>query len=579
MDIYAPPRVKIVFAGATFSTAVAEARLVSYDKLPGEAVGSAVVEFSAADAGDFNPAMGALADIYCGGAKVFAGYVVDAPAQVDPDSDVSRLVLADIKGLLRGRFIGEEGIGDLEGGGFACRGYQCIFNRDGFGDKAPSALKWGGTAAWRCADILNWIFVHYVPAALATGDAQAPSGGWLREPADLDLTGATVLAAIDTVAQLAGESWDLRPRSSGAALFTRIATDQGDTKTVRLFQPGRGAQASDAGEYHATAAEIRPSVAGSVDKAEAHSAPGVIETTLGTGETYGSSIVKVGAPGDKKYAMRYRVDVTTYAARKAGLALTATCRPKEIMPWLVTRLSAAGAAATPPYTATMERMKGPIVWIVPDTTVATPKALRVDDGYRIDLDWSTIDFEPRVGILAADGAQGEIEIADWDKAGIYLTAAVRIEDRQAETAEAGTDLPLAQKCRVYRPDMVPEWRWKSVIPASNADGWEVASDAADPALCVDCSTDLAAAATAALASAPGVQYNGRVRFATVPDILPGDRVKLVGRTLPSGGVALPVVDVRMGCVDGMPDEVEIGLGNAPVALDPQNYLASRRVAS
>lgn len=578
MDIYAPPRVKIVFAGATFSRAVAEARLVSYDKLPGEAVGSAVVEFSAADAGDFNPAMGALADIYCGGAKVFAGYVVDAPAQVGADSDVSRLVLADIKGLLRGRFIGEDGIGDLEDGGFACRGYQCVFNRGGFGDKDAAELKWGGTAAWRCVDIIQWIFTHYVPPALATGGGQTLDGGWLREPADLDLTGSTVLAAIDTVAQLAGESWDLRPRS-GAAHFTRIAPGMGDVKTVRLFQPGRGAQASDAGEYHATAAEIRPSVAGSFDKAEAHSAPGVIETTFGTGEPYGSSIVKVGAPGDKKFVMRFRLDVTTYAARKAGLALTATCRPKEIMPWLVTRLSAAGAAATPPYTATMERMKGPIVWIVPDTTVETPKALRVDDGYRIDLDWSVIDFEQRVGILAADGAPGDIEIADWDKVGVYLTAAVRIEDRQTQTAESDAGLPLAQKCRVNRPDMVPEWRWKSVIPADNENGWELASDDDEPELCVDCSADLAAAAAAALASAPSVQYHGRLSFATVPNIMPGDRVRIKGRTLPAGGASLPVVDVRMGCVDGMPDDVEVSLGNAPVALDPQNYLASRRPAS
>lgn len=577
MDIYVPPTVEVKFATSPFRTAVAKARLLSYDKLPGEAVGSATVEFSESTATDFNPTMGTLADIYCGGAKVFAGYVVDAPADISADSDVSQIVLADIKGLLRGRFIGEDGVGSLEGGGFPQVGYLCVFNWGGYPDRLADANAWGGTTAWRCIDIINWIFTHYVPVALAVPGGQELDGGWLREPADLDLTGMTVLAALDRVAQLAGESWDLRPQKSGAAIWTRIAPGKGDLKTVRLFQPGRNAQAADAGEYHATAVSIRPSVAGSFDLAEAQSSPGVVETLFGTDETRGASILKRSAPADTQYAMRYQVQVDTYADRNAGLSLLAGSRPKAIMPWLVTRVSPAGAVVSPPYTSAQERMPGPIVWIVTDNTDAGCKPRRVNDGFRIDLDWGTIDCEEMLSLVdPVSGQVSQVQITDWTKVDLYLTAAVRVEDRQVEQSEAATGLPLTQKCLVARPDLVPEWRWQSAIPASNAAGWQVVSDGDDPVLCVDVSADLASAAAAALASMPAPQYNGRIAFATVPAIYPGDRVAIVGRTLPTGSAALSVVDVRMSCVDGVPDEIELNVSNAPVASDPQSYLSSRR---
>jgi hypothetical protein len=55
------------------------------------------------------------------------------------------------------------------------------------------------------------------------------------------------MGATAMVAALAGESWDLAPAQTGAAVWRRIAPGQGTARTVRVFQPGRNAQATDAG--------------------------------------------------------------------------------------------------------------------------------------------------------------------------------------------------------------------------------------------------------------------------------------------------------------------------------------------
>lgn len=580
MKIFRPPQVVIKLQGRSHKKAVAQGELLSYDKLPGEAIGTAIVQYTPETADDFDPEMGKLADIYVGGDKVFAGYVVDAPATVGSEQDVSQLVIADVKGLLRGRFVGAEEVSEREdGAGFDQVGFEIVFNREGFGDKDPDALKWSGgstAVAWTCANILQWLFTHYVPAAIGTLAAAPTGAGWLREPAYLTLSGMTVLAAIDTVAQLAGEGWDLHPVAT-ATEYARIAAGVGTEKTVRLFQPGRGADASDAGVWHATGVEIRPSVQGAFDRFEAQSGAGVIETMFGTSAAYNASLVKQAATTDVKYVARYAIDVTKYALRKAGLALAAGSRPKPLMPWLVTRVTAAGAVSDPPYAAAAERFKGPIVWIVPDATVEGTKPLQVEDGYKLDLDWSTIEFEPKIKVVgSADGEKDELTIADWSKAGVYLTAAVRIETRQVSFEEADVALPIEQVALVSRPDLAPEWRWKSAIPADEVAGFLLLSNEADPELCVETRDKLLAAAESAAANAPAYQRNGELRFATVPAIFPGDRVLIRGRTLPTGTASLSVTDVRMSCVDGVPDEVRVAISNAPVACDPKNYLSSRR---
>jgi hypothetical protein len=112
MTTYRPPRAMLRLTGRAFRRAVSDVEIMQLSKLPGVSIGSCTVQYSRESAADFDPEIGKLADVFIGGRKVFSGVVAAAPVDIDPDDDVARLVLSDVKSLLRGVFIGQPGYGD-----------------------------------------------------------------------------------------------------------------------------------------------------------------------------------------------------------------------------------------------------------------------------------------------------------------------------------------------------------------------------------------------------------------------------------------------------------------------------------
>ena len=549
--IMIPPQVTLTFDGAPVISATA-ARLTSLRLQANGAPGMATVAWSAALAQGISADMGRAVSIALGAQVLLRGVIAEGPVRISTSEDTAQAAIVCDKWRMAARIIGEAGTGTLpaEGEdqgreGFSDVGFDIVCNPDGRPNRKPDTLDFstGSDAVyWTLADCLRLVFEHYVDPELAVLPESLEHLGatWAHEPTGLDLAGMAVPQALDAICEQAGAGWTL---SYGAintpSLWAVVHPTLGTERTVSLFEPKDGKSAKQAGEYHAT--EISPmlSILHARDDVHMFSAPAVVELTY---DNINEPHLLQGAwIEDKEYRVRYYTNVLAYQARGLGRNLSAGSPPKPWLQRLVTRqdpatgayLTAAEIAADPAL-RNLPTLEQPFVWIALDKDADPILWRRVAGGYRIDFENATIDFRTEIEIYTADGETETITIGEstWPQVGVELTVAtITGEPAIARTAAESLYLPQRRSVREDRSDLVPEKRFKSVLPDPNSPDPNAAFIWAHETeeTYVDVSSQLSQALAAALAAESAPELRIRASFAFVPPFAIGERMSFSGR--------------------------------------------------
>lgn len=582
--VFVAPKCKAYFDAAMFNFFPNEWAILEAHSYAGEAIGSAVISAPAHYAQDADPDLGRTVRLKFDGQWIFRGLVIEGDFQIGPDEDQLVLTCVDDKWRLQHRTIGQMGIGTqgspTGADGFADVGFDTTFNKDGKPNKNPGSLDFslGSTAVyWTLEDILEWIFQYYVELTWATLDTDDLSAAYEREPSHLALGGQTVLQAIDTVAQLAGQSWGLRA-GANYSTFVPVAPGSGSVRAVRLAKPRMRGRANDATIYHASSCRISKTIRNAFDTYQAVSAPIVKETTYTTSGVDPLLVLRAGW-SDGDWVTRYDVDVEAYAAHELGADRTAGAAPKPWLPHLLTRrksdsqayITAAEIAATPALRHA-EQIGEPIVWLATDGVAAN--ARRVTGGMRIDLDHGTVDFKAEVELLDdTEDASAKEEISDWATVDIWLTVATVLETPESVETSAGNQyLHEPAYFIIAKSDLVPERRqdvWLPDLAAGNNDVTTASAGSEEEYVSV--TDQLQDAIDSAIASTPAVetQMDADMPFAPVYRI--GERIEVLGRESNATGDEV-VVESSFQIYEKFESRIRATNVVGAEALDPEQFV-------
>ena len=589
LGIYSPPKADLDLSGGVFNfSAIVPCHVYELTRQAGSAIGSAVVGYPREYAQDAAPELGKTALIKVDNKPMFRGVVGEAPFEIGPTRDEIRLVLFDDKWLLNRRVLGQVGIG-TQGSpagatGFKDVGFECLFNPEGRPNKDPSSLDFntGSTAVlWTLSDIMQWLFTYYIGTDEATLDAgaQLTGDGYARAPSHLLLSGQSPLQAIDTVAQLAGESWALTPGPTASA-FQCVRPGAGTVRTFKLFPPQGGQQITSAGKYHAISCDVPRSIRNVRDVYQAVSAPVLKEHTYTSTGTAPLLKLQASFAASKEYQARYEVDVTQYAAHNLGANLSAGSRPKLWSPDLVTRVSADGSAyltaaqiASTPVLAANERVQKPVLWISPTST--DPDDARLcTGGYRLDLRAGRLDLKNTVELMPDSGETPEqVAVSSWASAGVWLTVATVLETVVSDETEVGAQyLPTQFYQVISKPDLVPEVREYSYLPDLSGDNNARTQVAGTPAeTYIDVADRLSEAIASAIAETASIESAVTLTLPFCPLVAVGDRIAIVGREIGLSGDEV-ITELVYQFEDSYANEVVVRGTNVVGAIDPDAFV-------
>lgn len=579
-SIYRALEARLTLDQQTFEFAPIVVHVRECGTYAGAQIGSAVVSYPAHYAEGAALELGKSASISVGGRTIFKGVVGADPYSVDDQTDEVELVLYDDKWLISAKVIGQIGIGTrgtpAGAKGFADVAFETVFNSDGKPNKDDSFYEFlTGTSAayWTLKDVMQWIFQYYVDPTISTvAAAQLVGAGYARTPSDLNLIGKTALQAIDSVAQMAGETWGLVPEENESgdviSVFRSVRPGAGTQRTVKLFRPRGRARADSASEWHASSVKISGSVQDSRDVFQAVSAPIVQETTY-TSE--GGSRLLVQVPGfkDKKYAVRYGVDVTNYSSRSLGSDLSEGSPPKPWLTHLLTRvldasyITAAQLVADPTLLYTPQ-ISEPILWVNPDES-----GFRLcKGGYRIDPKNATLDLAQELELFRDVGDDPEkVKIEDWSHVTLLLTVATVLEyPVHAETDAGSRFLPTEFYSVISKTDLVPERRFSNGLPDLAGNKNAIVSPAGALEDYVDVVERLQDSVDSAIEATPEIETPFELSFPFWPEIDIGDRVALVGRSLQVTGNEV-VTEIEYRFAEGIPDEVRVRATSVTASCD------------
>jgi hypothetical protein len=583
MPVYVPPTCTISLATAVIVDEAARATIERVEQYAGASPGSAVVSYAANRAGRAIRNMGDRAKIKIAGATVFRGVVVHGPFKVNESEDEMQLILADDKWLMAGVRIGQQGKGtqgDPAGEeGFKDVGFNTVFNPEGKPNKLTGFLEFntGSTAVyWTLRDILGWIFAYYVDAAVAAIDAaQVAHAAWDRVPSQVNLFGQTVPQAIDTLAQLAGESWALIPGDLVSA-YRSIRPAVGTLRTIRMFPPRLGGTVAAVDQTYASDVDVALSIENCRDRVEVRSAPIVIERTY---SKENGLLARVETFADKEYAARFATVVTAYSTVGLGANLTAGSNPKPWRKTLCTRLSAAGSgyvtaaeiAATP---ALAQNLPVEIpMWIALDGVWANRKLCV--GGYKIDCDRGQVDFKASLDVMGSAGARETVAVTDWSTFGVWITVATVLTLPEIiSTAAESSYLPDPMTEIVTRDDLMPESRYKTTLPKLDGTVSEVVTPAEDDEeKYVDIGARLQETLDSASAMMPAIESPIEATFEFFPIWYLGDRVQISGRTVGCTGSEV-IISITYGCHNDYTTRIRATAVMA--AVDPDQFIRGRR---
>ena len=587
---FAPVQAQLTLEHPIFSSFPVRANIQHIELFAGAAYGSAVVTYPSEAADNTTRQMGSKAVIRIGGVPVFRGIVARGPFSVSPDSDEVKIAMICDKWLLRGRRIGQYGIG-TQGEpagteGFKDVAFEVIFNRDGKPNKAPGALEFntGSTAIyWTLKDCMRFIFAHYVPDSVATLDAGVLNhDSYTRTPSHLTLLGQTACQAIDTVAELAGESWALVAGNS-ASEFRCVYPGAGTARIVRLFAAHGRAQATAATEAHATESNVPLTVENCVDKYQARSAHIVKETTYKSYGTY-ALLKRSTTFKSKKYVTRFEVDVSKYEDNGLGKNLSAGSTAKPWLSNLCTRINTAGDWGLTAYElqTTPALLKNKpfdlTLWISEDATVDAPVWKICTGGFRVDTKYGKVDIESKIEVRRdkGDGTR-ELEIKDWTKAGIAMTVATVLELQEVVESTPAAYLAEPVTEIIEKSDLVPERRQNIWLPnLSSTDPHMIlkliSEDGTTEEKYVDVTARLTEAVTSAIARTPKVETPIDLTMDFFPIWQIGDRITIQGRNTGATGDEV-IIALAFNVHEAFVTKIQAS--NVMKAVDPDKFIARR----
>jgi hypothetical protein len=590
--VFTPPAADVSLEGVVFNYWPIKPHIVEIRQFAGMAYGTATICYPAHYAADAEPQMGKGAVLRLDNKVVFRGIVADGPFAMNAENDEVQLLLLDDKWRMASTVVGQIGIGtqgDPAGSeGFKDVAFELVFNRDGRPNKDPAAREFNtgsGAVYWTLSDVMRWLFDYYIPSSVVTLDADLLSGdGYARIPSNLNLMGQQAHQAVDTVAQLAGESWGLIPGNSASA-FIPIRAGSGTRRNVYLIAPRTGRRATEANRYYATSCNVPKNLRDSRDVYQAVSSPIVKESTY-TSAGENPLLVLLAGFKDKEYEARYKVDVTKYLANNLGANLSSGSRPKRMLQNLCTRLNTAGTAyltaaeiAATPALQLNERLKKPFVWV--SLTGAEADAQLCVEGHRLDLENGLLDFESRIGLLPDAGAEpDQITVVangrTWASVHVWLTAATVLEmPAYAQSSAERQYLPMQAYQVLQRTDLVPERRQNVWLPDLDGNNNAVSKILAGPEdeeeKYVDVDDRLSEAVASAIDSTPDVATPVELDFAFVPLFDLGDRIAMKGRQVGASGDEV-VVEIAYQFLEGTPTSTHVRATNVLGAMDPEQFV-------
>lgn len=584
MGVYQPPRARADFDGIMVSYFPAIVAVKRVELMAGAAIGTAVISYPSHYASDATPQMGKGVRLMIGSRVIFRGVIGEGPFEIGDGSDELDLILFDDKWLMSRKTIGQQGIGTMPSSvpgfyGFNDVCFDVIFNRDGKPNKDSSSLDFitDSTAVfWTLKDVMRFIFQYYIDS----GDAQlSPArlgSGYDRKPVHLNLVGQTALQAVDTVAQMAGESWGLVPGSTTSS-FVAVKPGSGTSRSVFFFRPKAGGRSDFATTWHVKGGRSSLSIKDCKDDYIAMSGPIVKEHTYSSKGTNPLLVQNTSYEDPtKEHVAQFTVDVTKYAVHTLGPALSAGSRPKKWHRELVTRLNAdrdgyvskASIEANPQYRHN-DRLAKPFLWVSLDGTES--EARLCTGGFRINSDHGTIEFKAKLDLWPDDGDQEEsVLVDDWSAVGIWLTIATVIGlPKTSETPTASAYLPKKFYQVIMKHDLVPEQRGVVWLPKMGGTNNEVDHVSATTEEYVDVEDQLDEIVDGAIEQTSAIETPVDLEFPFMPEVDIGDRISVHGRDFSLSGNEV-VTQISYDIHDAY--DVKIKATNVLAGVDPEKFM-------
>lgn len=541
--IYRVPECKLHLSGITYAQYPATIRTISWPA--GAQLGRATLGWPDKFAAAQNTKFGDRASITVGNDIVFRGCIAASPLAISDISDGTELDLYCDKWLMSRRIIGQTDIGTqtITGSGqkvgFRHVGFDIVFNADNLPNKQPGAMDFerGPDADWwTLKDIMEFLFHHYIDSKVAALDLARLGSAYDQELPSINLVGQTALQAVDTVVELSGESWALKPTEQHSEFVPLRAGGFGRTRQITVREPATSAAApSTPDPYIADAVDAVPTLENARDTVQVMSAPIMLESIFtNTGE---SPLLEREDLTGSEFAVRYRIDVTKYQAHGLGCDLPAGAKPKPIANRLLTRVKSTGgyytAAELLAKPALNDAPRADIpVWV--STTGAEAAAQLVLSGVRIDADQGLIYFQRTVKLLKSDNTSEDKTITDWSSVGVWVTLAIRTERVEAEESlDENKFLPDPFVRLIQRSDLVPEQRFNAWLPGTTPNTIDKVATTIEKY--VDVTDALEAACASAAALSEKIENNFTLLFRLMPVMGCGELVRIIGRNIGQQG--------------------------------------------
>lgn len=539
--LFIPRSARIFFASQNFNNLPVECVISHLETHAGSTPGMAVLRFANQPADNVSRQMGSRARVDINGMTIFRGIVLTAPITVNVDADEIELMLIDEKRMLSNNVIGQVDIGTVTDHGFTDVGFDIIFNKESMPNKGTaydfdvSSL----AAYWTLRDILQFVFDNYIdPTLMTLSGAEVAHAAWDATPHDLTLIGQTPAQALDTLSELAGETWAAIVNDTSMA-YRSVRPGNGTVRRISLFRPWSNAKADSASEDSTNDLRVEVTIQNAKDMFNVHSAPIVLESVY---SKENSLLTRNSTFADKEYQCRFGVNRGFYAANGLGADRSALAAPKPWLTTLLTRMKSdmsgyltASEIAADPTLLRNARVEIP-VWI--STTGDLADAKLCLDGYRLDAKDCTIDFKTKVHVLPETGTDPEsVDIEDFDLLGIWATVATILEFPETYVT-AGGSAYLADHIHqlIQLTQLTPERRFNAWLPdlaGNNNSISTIAASAEEKYL--DVSTQLKAAGDSALAETAQIETPIEAKLPFFPIWELGDQVAIVGRNLGATG--------------------------------------------
>ena len=564
---YSPKTVTLTGLGEGYTVELLELNLGHGDRW-----GYATLQLPKEYAIDFTTVLGNLFTIKLAGSTIFQGWMAEIPTGIEPQSEMVRITLFDVRWLLARRKIGAHGIGNggyesAGVGGFPIVAYRVHFNPDGFPNRSQNPVA-GSTdvftfavdadaAAWRLRDALYLLLKWYAPELTAPAhDGPMLGTNWDKEIQNWQPYGRPVGAAITDLCAEAGESWAITfDDGEGAAVnvnWVNICHTPDTTTTFRLPElGGTPAQTSASTELQIVRMNATPRITDSADIVEVHSNRILVETTVASllaPDTDVSKVLNFSSQSHPGWVVGLEIEPTKYETAQLGKNLAAGSRNK---PWRTRLLTLAQKTSAAYYDAfpseqflSAQKLSARTLSIEDCVWLKNG-----DDGdwYKLEGGYMILPEEGRLligdmtqgGVAWGKGMAFDVLNIPTSKLFVKITIVVEIEDEYIYSTTNPTTWHLNQTTSpgkklvemVVRSDLHPMLRYRSHLPnldkTGDPDEYTIAEEEATEAVAYfDVTSELESIAKLHLAALKTRENEVQIELLDLPVLNLGDKIAI-----------------------------------------------------